>query len=479
MTERYGGLAPELQSGLDPEVADVLASWAELHNRYYTLERWLVNGRSRQPVAVVCEIDSHTTKATMLVLKVLSPQTGSLRTIEFARHRQAELEHSAFAAAHLSTFFHDAIAVPASNRWITFQRIAAQSLENTEVLTALLRRMIGLTDETESPATREISCTPGIFTDSCRSIVAGVLNEWAGPPFLRPQLEWHLAAFFERHLFDQLEPEGRLGSWARDHPTDLIRVEGEPEPLPNPFAVAQGRLLAEVRLAPLLGRSHGDLHTDNALIRVRPRIEAADYYLIDTALYESAGPLTRDPAHLLLYVIARSMATIAPHQQSALIELLLDPVGGPADLVPGWLAMLIRGLEAETGSWVAESGLAQRWREQNYLSLAACALLFLGRTSTRDTDKPWFLRLAARAVARFAAERGVPVDGSVAPAAEIPAPGTPLAAAPAPAPPASPPAGGSDNGRADRRKKAAKYDIRMKNARGVQIGENNQQFNIG
>ncbi|WP_405498028.1 hypothetical protein [Nocardia sp. NBC_00511] len=407
MPDLYRGLDPELARGLDPHVAEMLAVWADLHGRHYALDRWLVNGRSRQPVAVVRETDSHKVECTMLVLKVLSAERDSLRTNEFARHRRAERDAADFAAAHLSTFVHDAVPV-SPRQWITFQRIAANAFENTEVLTVLLRRMLGLADEIEPPHARELTCRPEVFTDACRSIVAGVLGDWAGKPYILPDQKWSPAQFFASHLFDQLEPDGRLATWSRNHPAALLTLDGEPAPLPNPFAVARGELFADTLIAPLTGHSHGDLHTDNALIRVRPHTDVTDYYLIDTALYDSVGPLTRDPAHLLLYIIARAMEAVSPPQQSPLIEVLLDPITGPTHLLPGWLATLIQGIHTETTSWIDKSGLAPAWRTQSHLSLAACALLFLGRTSTRPQDKPWFLRLAARATAKFAQEHSLP-----------------------------------------------------------------------
>lgn len=495
MTELYRGLDPELYRGLvekeaaDPNaVPEALAAWAELHGRYYELERWLVNGRSRQPVAVVSETDSHTEETTMLVLKVLTAPSDSLRTLEYARHRQAELERPKFAADHLSTFVHDAVPV-SPRRWITFQRIAANNLENTEVMTVLLRRMLQLTDEVEPPQAHEISCRPDTFINACRSIVAGVLGEWAGSPCTPPKVEWNPATFFGWHIFDQMEADGRLSGWAAAHDTDLIRVDGEPDPLPNPFAVARGRLLAGEVIRPLLGRSHGDLHTDNALVRVRPRVDTDDWFLIDTALYDSVGPLTRDPAHLLLYIIARSMETIAEAQQGPLIELLLDPINGPDHLVPRWLAELIQGVAAETGAWVEKSGLTPRWREQSYLSLAACAMLFLGRTSTREVDKPWFLRLAARAVARFAKERKASLDGSTCDARAIdgriqdaPEPAAPhhdtqfdQKPPPVPEPELAPRKETSSKG--SNRKKRAKYDINIVEGKGIQISDGGHQVN--
>ncbi|QLY28184.1 hypothetical protein H0264_22620 [Nocardia huaxiensis] len=481
MTERYGVLDPELYQGLDREVAEVLADWAELHTRHYKLARWLVNGRSLQPVAVVRETDGHTGRSTMLVLKVMSPQGDSLQSLEYARHRKAQRSQSAFAGEHLSTYFHDAVPAP-SGRWITFQRIAANSLANTEVLTVLLRRMLKLEDATDLPEYHEIACTPEVFAGACRAVVGGVLGGLAGHPMIPPGVEWSLGTFFHRHLFDQLEPDGRLGAWAREYQADRIRFADEPGLLPNPFAVAQGRLLADIVIGPLLGRSHGDLHTDNALIRVRPRMVAEDYFLIDTALYEDDGPLTRDPVHLLLYIIARSMEAIAPVQQGALIDLILDPIDGPAHLVPGWLSTLIQGIDAETRAWVEESGLEQDWREQTCLSLAACAMLFLGRTSTREIDKPWFLRLAARAVAKFAAARRVPIVGSNGgQVTDVRSPIVPQSATGIGQDPAPVPAAASrqeDESRSARRKKrGTTFNIRLKGAQGVQIGDNGTQEN--
>lgn len=482
MTEPYHGLDPELYRGLDQDVAESLIAWAEMHGRHYALDRWLVNGRSRQPVAVVREtLRDPDPSTTMLVLKVLSAPSDAVRTLEYARHRQARHDAPEFAAGHLSTFVHDAAQVP-GHRWVTFQRIAAHSLENTEVLTVLLRRMVGLSDDMEPPHTRELGCKPETFTDACRSIVAGVLGEWAGRPFIPPHEQWSPATFFRWHLTDQLNPGGRLFEWANEHRTDLIRVHGEPNPLPNPFAMAEGRLLADTVITPLVGRSHGDLHTDNALIRVRPQVDTTDYFLIDTALYESVGPLTRDPAHLLLYIIARSMEAISPTQQSALIDLILDPLHGPAHQVPGWLATLIQGIDSETRTWVEESGLAPHWREQTYLSLAACAMLFLGRTSTREADKVWFLRLAGRAVAKFAAEHNVRIGGSIANAAPTPSSTEPqpvssieAATTQTPHHPTDPVTTGTPEPRA--RKKRAKYVVNANEAQGVQIGDRSTQHN--
>lgn len=400
----------ELYDGLPQKVAEVLRSWAQIHDRHYELDHWLVNGRSRAAVAVVRETDAYARTNTMLVLKVLEVQDGSVADLEYARHRKAEKEAPDAARRHLSTFVHQAIPAP-DQRWITFQRIAGRGLERTEVLTVLLRRMLGINEAEETAAAAQIVCAPTIFADACRRIVSGVLNDWAGSPYAPPRELWTIEKFLRWHLQDQLAPGGRLYDWSLRYPGDTVVVDSEATALPNPFAAAQGRYFSDTpALRPFLGRSHGDLHTDNALIQVRPTVDTDSYYLIDTALYESEGPITRDPAHLVLYIIARAMEAIdTPVQQRALIELLLDPVGGPADLIPGWLAMVIQQIDAEGRAWAEE--FEPIWRAQVHLSLAACAMLFLGRTSTRTQDKPWFLRLAARALGQFAADHPQFVTG--------------------------------------------------------------------
>lgn len=411
MTEHLDG---PLADGLDPDVADVLRAWAELHDRYYTLNHWLVNGRSRQPVAVVRETDGGAKKTTMLVLKVLTARNGSVKDLEYARHRTVVREASAFAERHLTTFEHEAIPAP-NQQWITFQRIAGDGLERTEVLTVLLRRMLHLADEAEQPDTRRVTCDAPTFAGVSRSVVGGVLRGLAETAYIPPNTDWTVATFFRWHLGDQLEPGGRLHDYAKRHQGDEIVPAGETRALPNPFALAAGRYFdASVTVAPFLGRCHGDLHSDNALVQVWPTIDPGRFYLIDTALYESEGPLTRDPIHFLLYIIARSMEVVrTPTQQAALIDLLLDPVSGPTHFLPGWLALLVQQVNEEAVGWVESNGMAPQWREQVYLSLAACAMLFLGRTSTPDEDKAWFLRLAARAAEKFVARH--PRDNAAMP----------------------------------------------------------------
>ncbi|MHA6757967.1 hypothetical protein [Streptacidiphilus sp. PAMC 29251] len=394
-----------LADGLGAEAAKALSAWARVNNRHYRLVRWLVNGRSRAPVAVVQETDLHESRSTNLVLKVPMVEEGALHRIEYARHREAILRSPEFAAKHLSTTVHEPFEA-GGGAWITFQRIAGKTFEDSEVLTVLLRRMLHQ-DEAVDPAGAEpFTFAPGAFSAACGRVVAGVLRDWAKYPYVPRDEPLSVAEFLGLHLTDQLEQGGRLHPYALRYQGDEIHPEGEERPLPNPFAVAQGRyFVAQGTIRPLLGKTHGDLHTDNALVRVRPTVDIDDFHLIDNALYEGLGPLTRDPVHLVLYIIARTLETISPSQQRALIDLLLDPRADSGQLLPGWLASVVKEIDDQCHRWIEESSLAGEWREQTLLSYVACALMFVGRTSIRDEDRDWFIRLAARAAQKFADAR--------------------------------------------------------------------------
>jgi hypothetical protein len=395
-------LDDNLRQGLEPDVAASLSDWAEIHDRFYALQHWLVNGRSRAPVAVVSETDESTLRTRLLVLKVLKAEDGRMHELEYKRHRAAVREAKEFADKHLTTFEHDAVAAGAG-RWITFQSLAGKDLPSTEVLTVLLRRMLRITIDPEPVGTAGVSCSPEVFADACRAIVHGVLHDWAGSPYIAPPPgdAWTVPDFLRAHIGDQLAPGGRLHEIARKHQGEQVRVANEAEPLPSPFALATGKYFADtVTVQAIVGRTHGDLHSDNALVRVRP-FDIKAFFLIDTALYEHQGPVTRDPVHFVLYIIARAFEMLSTAQCDALIDLLIDPDDGPHQLVPGWLDLVIRAVHDEGIGWVNPTGLEPKWRLQTLLSIVGCAMLFLGRTSTPEAAKPWFLRLAARAAAKF------------------------------------------------------------------------------
>jgi hypothetical protein len=391
--QRRGRVDDDLASGLGEPAAEALADVAEVLGRDYDFDRWLVNGRSKAPVAVVYETDLESRRSRRLVLKVPTSEHPAPRWAEARGHREAyEQASPEFAAAHLSRLVTEPQRV-GDGSWLVFQEIAGDDVDTVEVLTTLLNEML------DSGGRSRIE--PGMFARVCGAVVSGILNGWDGHPRIADE-KFSVARFLRRHVLDQMEPGGRLHLLSRQYPDDEIDVPGEAGSLPNPFALARGAYYGDAPLIrALTGPTHGDLHTDNVLVRVTPEVDGADFHLIDLALYEPDGPVTRDPVHMVLYILARRMDTISPAQQTALIEALLDPHLTGRKLLPGWVADVIGEVDRASLAWLKGTGLQPEWRQQRLLSLAGCALLFLGRKSTRPQDHDWFLRLAARAAAAF------------------------------------------------------------------------------
>ena len=392
---RHGPVDEELAEGIGAAAAQALAEIAEVFGREYELRRWLVNGRSRAPVAVVRETDHRQGRSRLLVLKVPTAERPMRPWSEVQRHLDAFTQlpdqPRQFANAHLSRIAADPQRA-GDGSWIVLQSIAGDDIERVEVLTVLLNEML------DEPG--RARCTAQTFADCCGAVVSGLLGDWAGRPYAPARLT--VAEFLRRHILDQLEPGGRLHGWSAEHAGGEVEVPGEGRPLVNPFALARGAYFGADPVVPaLVGRCHGDLHTDNVLVQVRPRLDVTRFHLIDLALYAPADPVTRDPAHLILYILARRMDVLSAQQRSAVIDTLLDPDASGRESLPGWLSGILAAVDGAFSAWLAGTGLQPDWRRQRLLSLAGCAMLFLGRKSTRDEDYPWFLRLAARAADKF------------------------------------------------------------------------------
>jgi hypothetical protein len=398
----------ELLKGIGEPAGQALVDAARLMRRTYALDRWLNKGRSRAPVAVVIERDLHAKRSRRLVFKVIvsdPAQPGD--PAEYTRHRAAYEEAPDEFRRYL-TVPEDVPIRVGDGQWITFQSIAGDATE----LTVLLNSMLRVRGQTPI-----VACDSRTFAEACGVVVAGVLHEWNGLPQVIGTRQT-VDEFLRQHVHGQLEPGGRLHALSRRHPGTTIELPGEQQPLANPVALARGEYFGGQQIVrTIVGRAHGDLHTDNILVKTRPRIDPRAFSLIDFADYESSGPLTRDPVHLILYILARRMDVISDHQKTALIESLIDPQGTDPALLPPWLQSVIERVEEAAAAWLAGSGLEPEWHQQRLLSLVGCGLLFLGRTSTSPHDHEWFLRLAARAAAAYAELNGTGLAGNADPAA--------------------------------------------------------------
>jgi hypothetical protein len=381
-----------LAAGLPEPAAAALREWARQSANSYTLSRWYTNGRSTAVVGAVLEHRPHA-DARKIILKLDTARDTGHAESEYARQLHAVHETPAFAAAHLVEPVREPVRV-GDGYWFTFQELASGAptgvgLADLVVLGSLLDAVRGQA----APA----PCDAETFAEVCAEIVGSVLADWAAPRRVR---DLSVAEYLRLHLGDRLTPGGALHHLAAGLTGPSIEVPGEHAPLPNPFALAAGPGPDPDRRVPaLVGKAHGDLHVENILVPVRPALSAAGYRLIDLSKYSSQAPLARDPVHLVLHLAARTLPELSLPERGALVEVLLDPSSRLGDLLPHWLRLLVVRVHAAAEAWAGS--LVDEWRAQRPLSVLACALMFVGRRSTPDGSRDWFLRLAGRAGARY------------------------------------------------------------------------------
>ncbi|MEU4744371.1 NACHT domain-containing protein, partial [Actinosynnema sp. NPDC023658] len=338
-------------------------------------------------------------RTTKLVLKTVGTAEEPIAEAEFARHRRALREAPAsFAEAHLAALWGDPIRV-GDGMWITLQVVAGDGADEIEPMAVLLDHALGRTAE-GTPPRRAIDIDPDVFARTCGEVVGAILREWSGSPHAPDAVG--VADFLGAHLGDHLTDPERLLPYVRRYPDRNIVLDGA-DPLPNPLALARGTYFAREPLVHVLSvRSHGDLHSDNVLVVARPRVDSGQFFLIDLAGYERQGPSTRDPTHFVLHLIARNLDDVSTRHRDRLIDLLLDPDDPLApNLLPAWLVKAVTAVHSACHRWAAGGRMETERRTQALLSLVGCALRIMGRKSTREEDKPWFLRLAARAAAKY------------------------------------------------------------------------------
>lgn len=374
-----------LRAWIGEEAHDALVRWACQKQLVHRLDRPFLNGRSGARTGVVDERDGLRRSTRKLVLKLDGDPDGGPGLSEYARGHRAARESADFARRHLAELVGDPLAVGA-DRWITFQRIAGGSLGYFDTLAELLTGLL---------TGAENRCSAAQFAKVVRAVVHGVLAGWAG----EPDVEYlTVPEILRRQLGPRMDPGMPLERLARSMPERNIPApDGGPQ-LVNPFALLLDEALtAGVELAVPVGRSHGDLHPENILVRVRPGLAPADFRLVDLAKYEQARSLTWDPALLVLAVAGRALEHLTERQREALADVVLDPSCANAERLPPWLPKAVAAADLAAAEWIGPSGFLPAWREQRLVSLVACALAIRVRGSTRPEDHAWFLLVAARA----------------------------------------------------------------------------------
>src|SRR5262245_17782857 len=109
----------------------------------------------------------------------------------------------------------------------------------------------------------QTGCDRHTFAGVCAAVVDGMRRELAVHPDLEPR---EATAFLESHFGERTRPGGRLRASEHDYPDPLLMLPGENRPLPNPFRfVFQPPPYLSTEVPAIIGRAHGDLHTENLL----------------------------------------------------------------------------------------------------------------------------------------------------------------------------------------------------------------------
>ncbi|RZU76031.1 ATP/maltotriose-dependent transcriptional regulator MalT [Micromonospora kangleipakensis] len=226
--------------------------------------------------------------------------------------------------------------------------------------------------------------------DACRTVRAALLEDWTGRDYSTPRLA--LPSMLQSELRGGLLPDWLLA------PTIGWIETAEDGVLPNPLALTSAAgPSTKGPLACLAGRTHGDLHVDNILV---PTIDGiprpAAFRLIDLATFDNAAPITRDPATLLVSILATEARTMGAAQQNALLEYVLRPRPTVGRQLPADLTDVVDTLRDPGDAPFIHAGYQEMWAEQLPVSLLASALLHTTYRSIGPPGRWWCLRLAAR-----------------------------------------------------------------------------------
>jgi hypothetical protein len=373
-----------------PAAAKALADWTVAMGLDLAVSRLFVNGRSSATVVAAYE-RAPGAGVRKVVLKHDPVPEGEPGSGEFARQRQALVDAGDFRP-HLANVLHDPIRV-GDGTWITVQEYADVGIDEACVLTALLGAVPGVS----LPGIR----TTGTGVDVadvatvCAMVCASILASWVRVPEVE---RLAVSDFLRRHLADRVAPGKALSNLASRWPGRRIRLPGEAGDLPNPFAlVFDPSSQVDVDVVAVVGKGHGDLHTENVIVSAAGR----HFWLIDLARYRPDAPLTQDPVQLVLAVVNRALADLRPEDRETLLQVLAVPAMPGVERLPFWLAALIRGVRDACHAWIGPSHLGEEWRSASTLSTVACALIFAARPTTLAENRTWFLRLAGRATAAF------------------------------------------------------------------------------
>lgn len=375
-------LDPKLVAELVPSVVAGLEEWQKVTGNQLALEAWMTAGNTRAVVAVVLVTGAG--PPTKVILKACPPDRLTSR--EPRLHAQALAESPpGFANQHLVEQPFETIEC--ADKWrVLFQSIAGDSLRAVRPLESVLH-------DDGLPELVEI-------------VALSLLREW------NPTFETRQASpsdLLRAELSTKVDRNGPLVELARDlHVLDApwLRFANSPgEVVPNALAWALDPShwpRGTDTFWAVFGRSHGDLHPGNVLIRVAPSPRAEDFRLIDLSAFAVDGSLAKDIVHLLLSIVGEQLSDVPARRKHLFSIALEDDSAVPLEL-RGLRDTARRLRDAASGWQSAMGGMRDDWDAQFDLAFVAESLEFVGRRSLPMSKRLWFFQLSCLALGRFLA----------------------------------------------------------------------------
>jgi predicted ATPase/serine/threonine protein kinase len=190
---------------------------------------------------------------------------------------------------------------------------------------------------------------------------------------------------------------------------------------PNPWLAARDQdTWGSVRpLDPMLGFQHGDLNTNNILVKFSTENDQlAGYYLIDFALFEEQRPLLYDQRYLEMSYLIHNMAQVSFEKMLDLLihcsEMdMLDPDRAPIEL--SGVCSILSAARRAFDQWVTDQhpSLYDDLWGQYWLAGTAAGLSYCHKAGLPDDDRLAGLIFAAANLKRFARMFSLPAPDGV------------------------------------------------------------------
>jgi hypothetical protein len=370
---------PELMSKLrlSIEATSALSRWAVLTERTIRLPtvRWDRAGYTDAVMAAF--FVSEPGKGTRLVVaKQLPPGQAT----EPAAHARAVREAPAAFLRHLVTQPYDPIPLP-SGEVLMFQGLAADS-----------RSWHPMAD-----------MTAGYMPYAAEVLARSLIRDWNHDFTIETE---NVVDFLRREIGQATSslPDGGLLGEASSHP--WLRVPGE-VPVANPLRLyGEDSLFAGEFVDPICGRTHGDMHTGNVLMRQDGgHPEPDSFVLIDLATYSSRQPIGQDLVRLLLSVTMHVLPQLSRPQLRHLLRVFVKPDSpAPPDLPPVAVEALY-AVYRPAAQLTATCG-DDIWRRQYLLTLIAQGLAFATFANLHTAHREWCFLLAGHAARELLIQLG-------------------------------------------------------------------------